>query len=107
MDTISRKVLTPDRLDVDPNLPTAEKQYSHWRRNFIYFLEDSHEAATASTAGGEASTAPVANQERFNLRSLTKYVSYAVYEYIANCSTYTEALAVLDKLFLKKKNEIF
>ena len=40
MDTMSRKTLAPDRLDVDPNSPTAEKQYNHWRRNFNYFIED-------------------------------------------------------------------
>ena len=40
MDTINKRVLTPNLLDVDPNSPTAEKQYVHWRKNFDYFLED-------------------------------------------------------------------
>ena len=39
MDTIE-ELLAPDLLDVDPRTLTAEKQYSHWRRNFIYYIED-------------------------------------------------------------------
>ena len=47
MDTINKRVLTPNLLDVDPNSPTAEKQYVHWRKNFDYFLEDAQQSATA------------------------------------------------------------
>ena len=39
MDTIE-ELLAPDLLDVDPRTLTAEKQYSHWRRIFIYYIED-------------------------------------------------------------------
>ena len=44
------KVLAPDRLAADPNSPTAEKEYTHWRRNFNYFLEDVNEHSIG-TAG--------------------------------------------------------
>ena len=43
--------------------------------------------------------------DKFKLRCLTKYVSYSIFEYIADYETYDEAIAVLDKIFIKKNNK--
>ena len=99
MDTIIEELLVPDLFDVDPKSHTAEKQYLHWRRIFSYFIED--------TITGSATPAQNVSQDKFKLRCLTKYVSYSVYEYIADYETFYEAIAVLDNIFIKTKNGIF
>ena len=41
------------------------------------------------------------------LRSLTRYVSSEIFEYIADAETFDTAIAILDKILIKKKNELF
>ncbi|XP_042218088.1 uncharacterized protein LOC121863481 [Homarus americanus] len=39
------KLLRPTRLDIDPNSPTAAKEWKHWHRTFINFIEEYGENA--------------------------------------------------------------
>ena len=97
-----KKLLAPDRLSSDPGSSAAEKEYIHWKKTFDYFMED----ALLSTDEDEEE--PDEEQENyFKLRCLTKYVSASIYEYFSDCENYKDAITVLDKLYLKKKNEIF
>ena len=32
------RYLRPERLDADPNSPTAKQEYKHWKRTFDAFL---------------------------------------------------------------------
>ncbi|XP_048589516.1 uncharacterized protein LOC125573188 [Nematostella vectensis] len=82
-------VLKPHRLDLDPNSPTAAKEWKHWLKTFENFIAEC------------GSRAP----DRY--RTLINYVSHNVYEYIEDCSTYDSAIQVLKQLFIKTPNEIF
>ena len=108
---MGKEVLAPDRLKADPNLPTSEKEYQHWKKTFEYFLEEAVPAENpTTTAGTSSSTEPTVTTEdidRFKLRCLTKYISYSIYKYFADCGSYTESIAILDNLFIKRRNEIF
>ena len=63
------------------------------------------EDALPASAAAEASDAQ--REDYFKLRCLTKYVSSSVYEYFSDIEKYAEAINILDKLYMKKKNEIF
>jgi hypothetical protein len=82
-------VLKPARLDLDPNSPSAAKEWKHWHKTFTNFLTEC------------GSRAP----DKY--RTLINYVSHNVYEYIEDCTDYNSALEVLNQLFIKKPNEIF
>ena len=83
------RVLCPDKLDADPNSPSAEKEYKYWRKTFVNFIDECGERAP----------------DRF--RCLTKYVSASVYEYFADAANFDEAILALDKIYVKQKNVIF
>jgi hypothetical protein len=85
MDTL----LKPARLDLDPNSPSAAKEWKHWHKTFTNFLSECGERAPDK------------------YRTLINYVSHNVYEYIEDCADYESALEVLNQLFIKKPNEIF
>ena len=82
-------VLKPARLHLDPNSPSAAKEWKHWHKIFTNFLTEC------------GSRAP----DKY--RTLINYVSHNVYEYIEDCTDYNSALEVLNQLFIKKPNEIF
>ncbi|XP_042233747.1 uncharacterized protein LOC121873934 [Homarus americanus] len=82
-------ILCPDKLDVDPNSPATEKEYKHWRKTFENFTDECGDRAPDK------------------LRCLTKYVSATVYEYFADATEFETAIQVLEKVYVKKKNEIF
>ena len=81
------RFLKPERLDVDPNTGDADKQFSHWKRTFDNFLD--------------SLTAPD------KLSILINFVSATIYEYIADATTYNEAITILNDTYIKKKNEVF
>ena len=69
MDTL----LTPARLDLDPNSPSAAKEWKHWHRTFRNFIDECGE------------NAPI------KFRTLVNYVSHNVYDYIDDCADYDAA----------------
>ena len=83
------KVLTPDKLMTLPSDVSAEKHYKHWLKTLENFIED---------CGSQAPD---------RLWCLTKYVSPDVYDYVSEVSTYEAAIGVLNKLYVKSKNDIF
>jgi hypothetical protein len=83
------RFLKPERFDADPNSSTASKEWLHWKRTFINFLT----AVNSLTPD--------------KLNTLINYVSPSVYQYIADCSDYDDALRTLEELYIKPKNEIF
>lgn len=82
------KFLKPERLDTNPDSPTAAKEYTHWKRTFTNFL-------------GSAGDHP---PDKLNL--LINFVSPPVYEYIAECDSYDTAMTALDAVYIRPKNEV-
>ena len=83
------KILKPARLDLDHNSPTAPKEWQHWKRTFLNFIEE---------CGADA-------PDKF--RSIVNFVSSNVFDYIEECTTYDQVISTLDKLYIKTPNEIF
>ena len=85
MDTL----LKPARLNLDPNSPSAAKEWKHWHRTFINFIDECGERAPNK------------------FRTLVNYVSHDVYDYIEDCADYDAAIETLTHLYIKTPNEIF
>ncbi|XP_068234199.1 uncharacterized protein [Palaemon carinicauda] len=83
------KLWKPARLDLDPSLPSAAKEWRHWRKMFSNFIQECGERAPNK------------------LRRLVNYVSHNVYEYIEECVDYDTAISTLGKLYVMAPNEIF
>lgn len=83
------RLLTPDKLDVDPNSTNAEKQFNYWKKTFDNFINECGDRAPDK------------------LRCLIKYVSASIYEHFAESTTFESAMTILNNLYVKKKNEIF
>uniref|UniRef100_A0A6P7GSB3 Uncharacterized protein LOC114341566 n=1 Tax=Diabrotica virgifera virgifera TaxID=50390 RepID=A0A6P7GSB3_DIAVI len=84
------KLLKPDRLDIDSNSTNATQLWTHWKRTFQNFLESAN-----------------VSEDKDKLNLLVNYVNPVVYEAISECTTYTDATATLEKLYVKQKSEIF
>ena len=89
------KLLKPGKLSIDPNSGSATKEWRHWKRIFICYVN----RYITSGEGG--------NAEEDKLAALVSCASPEVYEYIDDCETYTEAEAILEQLYVKKPNDIF
>lgn len=83
------KALKPSRLDVDPNSPTAAKQWKHWKRTFDNFITE---------CGADA-------PDKF--RSIINFISADVFEYVEECTNYIEVIDTLTRLYIKTPNKIF
>ena len=82
------KYLRPERLDANPDSPTAAKEWFHWKRTFTNFL---------TSAGEEAPD---------KLSMLVNFVSPRVYEYIGESDNYDAAIALLEAVYVRPKNEV-
>ena len=83
------KLLTPEKLNIASTDVDAEKEYLHWKRIFINFIDECGEKAPNK------------------LRILTRYVSATTYEYISDAVDYDAAIEILDKIYVKRKNTVF
>ncbi|GFX92370.1 uncharacterized protein TNCV_787161 [Trichonephila clavipes] len=81
------QLLKPERFDIDPTCSNSETKWRHWKRNFL---------------GGIKTIT-----EENKLPLLCNYVTSNVYQFINDCTTYAQAIAILDSLFIKKRNVIF
>ena len=81
------RFLKPERLDVDPSVGDADKLYKHWKKTFDNFLESL--------------------EEPNKLSILVNFISARVYEYIAECDTFEDAIEILKNTYIKPKNEVF
>jgi hypothetical protein len=83
------KFLRPDRFDTYPSSPESSKQWFYWFRTFKRFL------------------ASISSHSQDELDVLINYIAPSVYGYIADCTTYNEAIQVLESTHIKPKNEKF
>ena len=86
--------MRPQRLSLDPNSPSAGKEWKHWIRTFENYLASLPERAEDEI--------PVNK-----LHLLTNSVAYDVYDSIEECVTYESAIRVLENLYVQTPNEIF
>ena len=83
--------MQPSRLDLDANWSSALKEWCHWFVTFENYIK----VLDASLAG----------ERRTNkLKALVNCVSHRVFEYIADCDSYDEAITVLRNLYKKAPN---
>ena len=93
------KFLKPDRLDIDPSATNADQHYRHWKLTFDNFLDN------FTTTGENNVAVPLSDQKKY--AALINYVSHSVYSYISSTATYEDAIAKLEEMFIKPKNEIY
>lgn len=89
------RLLRPERFAVEPNLPSASQEWSHWFQTFENFI-------SATTLPEDAAQASAAK-----LNLLINHVAPAVYDLIAECSTYGTAVAHLQAAYVKPVSEIY
>ena len=83
MDTL----LKPARLDLDPNSPSAAKEWKHWHRTFRNFIDEYGENAPNK------------------FRTLVNNVSHNVYDYIVDCADYDAAIETLANTAVHQNSE--
>ena len=70
------------RFECDPNLPSADKKYKHWKRTFTNFLG-------------------VINDGQLDkLDCLINYVSSDIFDLISDCNDYDTAIQILDQMLI-------
>ncbi|XP_054266988.1 uncharacterized protein LOC128989145 [Macrosteles quadrilineatus] len=84
------KFLRPDKLQIDPESPTASEEWTHWLQTFEDFL-----------------TMTEFVEDKDKLKLLTNRLSFTTYKFIKESETYQDALRVLNSIYIKQKNEIF
>ena len=82
------KHLKPDTLDIDVGSASAELNYRHWSKTFANYKE----------------AVKKKNADIDEVSLLIAHVSPTVYAHIADEETYEDAIAVLEKLYIKPKN---
>ena len=87
------KYLKLERLDTPPNTPLSSKNFNHWFRSFSSFLCKIIE--------------PNVHTDLDKLDTLINCISSDVYEYIAECNTFDNAVNRLKELYIKPPNEVF
>ena len=83
------KLLRPDRFEADQNSPTAAKEWSHWKKLFQNYIAEAK------------------LKEEDKLKVLINFLSHSVYDYISDCKDFSDAIKILDGIYIKPKNEIF
>ena len=66
-----KRLLKPDRLNLDPNSPTVAKEWKHWFRTFDNFIK-------------ECGTEPAPDK----FRTIINLISHNVFDYIEDCNDY-------------------
>ena len=84
------KSLRPERFKADPTALDAVKRWKHWYRTFSSYI-------VSLTGVSEAN----------KLNALNNHVDFTVYEYISECATYEDAIACLERIYVKPVNLVF
>ena len=75
-------LLKPERLAVDPNSPTAAKEWRFWHQTFKNFL---------TLCGNDAPD---------KYLTIINLMSHSVYDYVEDCTDYNSVVAILEKLYV-------
>ena len=88
------KLLKPAKLSIVPNSSSATKEWRHWLMIFKAYV-----SRYLQTSGDQA--------DQDKLAALISCATSQVYELFDHCSTFTEAVETLDKLYVKRPHDIF
>ena len=94
------RYLRPSRFDGDPNTAGSDKHFKHWLKTFQNFgktVKSANVTATAATAGEEADAA-AEDVTDVELITLINYVAANAYDYIADCTSYAEAITTVTNI---------
>lgn len=83
-----KSYLKPERLSTTLDDPLSAQKWTHWIKTFENFTNSLPEDVD-------------------KLHVLHNFVSATIFEYIADANTYDNAIATLESVFVKPKNEIF
>lgn len=100
------KYLRPERFDADPSDTTATKTWEHWRKTFEFFLSIQEPTAPSSSAQ-DAKPATAKQWAKMKYHLLVNLISPRVFAYISETESYDDAIAILEKIYVKPKNIIF
>ena len=101
------KHLRPQRFDTEPNSNNAEKEWRHWYRTFINFLNEVHPTPAAAADGTPPTEAVLTALSTKRLNTLTVYIAPNVFDFIIDATTYETAIQTLEQLYVKPKSVIF
>ena len=82
-------LLKPERLDLDPNSPTAAKERKYRLRTFNNFI--------AECGNGVAD----------KYRTIINLMTHNVFDYVEDCVHFDSVVKLLQNLYIKTPNEIF
>ena len=91
------KYLKPARFDTNPNSSTAAKEWIHWHKTLMNFIE--------ILPIPEETT--VERQSILKLNTLHNFLDYAVFEYISGCTNFEDAISILNSVYVKPKNTVY
>ena len=88
------RILRPERLDIDlqDKSNSASDTFRHWKRTLENFISELKEAYRTE-------------EKKYNV--LVNHVSPSIFKTISNESKYTEAMTILQNMFVKTKNDSF
>ena len=89
------KLLKPSKLAIDPNSSSSAKEWKHWISTFNSYVSRFVGSESSEQVDGD------------KLAALVNCASAEVYEHFDQCTSFTEAEATLEKLFVKQPNEVF
>ena len=88
------KLLKPSRLSIDPNCASATREWRYLIRTFRSYVE----RFVTSSSNQEA--------DADKLAALVSCSTAEVYDFFDHCETYAEAVATLERLYVKQPNDI-
>ena len=82
-------LLKPERRDLDPNSPTAAKEWKYWLRTFNNFI------------------AECGNGAPDKYRTIINLMTHNVFDYVEDCVDFDSVVKNLQNLYIQTPNEIF
>ena len=83
--------LRPAILKVDPCAPDSTKTFRHWEKTFYNFIDSLN----------------TPEQPVNKLATLINFIDATVYELVSECTTFEQAIRILQTTYDKPKNSIF
>ena len=83
------RVLRPERFDCDPNSPDASRNWKYWFTTFTNYLDS------------------IISLNPDKLKTLITFISPIMYEHISDHNSYESAVAALQALYVRPRNEVF